>query len=56
MDNDLLSILNAVPGGRKLFKPIFAFFVNFDDIWLYVYHPREYDRVVQKVFNLTQTL
>ena len=29
-------LLNSIPGARKMLKPIFAFFVNFDDLWLYI--------------------
>jgi hypothetical protein len=52
--NDFISALNSIPGGRKLLKPIFAFFLNFDDLWLYNYHPREYNRVINAIFIMTQ--
>lgn len=48
--------LNSLPGGRTILKPIFAFFINFDDLWLYIYHPRQYNKVINTIFAITQSL
>jgi len=48
--------LNKVPGSRKLLKPIFSYFINIDDIWMYNYHNRTYDAIVEEVFNATRKL
>jgi len=51
-----MNAFNTVPGSRKVLQPIFTFFVNFDDLWLYNYHEREYDIVVASVFDSVQKL
>jgi hypothetical protein len=38
---------NKVPGSRVLLSQAFAFFANFDHLWLYLYHKREYGSFVK---------
>lgn len=38
--NKIIKTFNLVPGSRIVFKPVFLFFVNFDDVQLYNYHSR----------------
>ena len=56
LQNDALLFLNMIPGSRKIIKPVFSFFINFDDIWLYIYHPREYNKVVNTFFAMNEAL
>lgn len=46
VDNNILHYLNRVPASRNILKPIFLFFSNFDDLWLFNYHDLEYNKVV----------
>ncbi len=43
--------LNKLPGSRKILSPIFMFFGNFDDLWLYNYVNTTYDQKVQDTFD-----
>jgi hypothetical protein len=38
---------NKLPGSRILFSQVFAFFANFDHLWLYLYHKRQYGSYVK---------
>jgi hypothetical protein len=38
---------NKIPGSRILFSQVFAFFANFDHLWLYFYHKRQYSSYVK---------
>ncbi len=51
MNNAIFRALNKVPGVRKILSPIFSFFFNFDDLWLYNYHPRQYNTVFQSLLD-----
>lgn len=37
LSNNFILNLNKIPSSRRLFQPIFAYFINFDDLWLYCY-------------------
>ncbi len=47
-----------MPGSRRLMRQLFAFFLNIDHLWLYIYHKREYgyyvDRLLTAVHNLEE--
>jgi len=34
-----------------LLKPFFAYFVNFDDLWLFVYHEKKFNIAVNNLFH-----
>jgi hypothetical protein len=40
LDNQLITKGNLIPGSRKFLQPLFIFFINIDDLWLYNYHQR----------------
>ncbi len=48
--------LNKIPGSRKILRPLFMFFGNFDDLWLYNYINTTYDHIVQDTFDSIQKL
>ena len=48
--------INKIPGSRKILRPIFMFFGNFDDLWLYNYINTTYDHVIQDTFDSIQKL
>ncbi len=54
--NSAYTIANMMPGGRKFINQFFAFFTNLDDIWLYNYHSRTYDAVIDDFFKVIQQL
>ncbi len=49
--NPSLRLLNIIPSSRKLMRPIFAFFFNFDDLALYYYHDRPYGATFSGFFK-----
>jgi len=49
-------MLNKVPNSRRLLRPLFSFFSNFDDLWLYNYVNATYNPVMQSTFDLIQKL
>ena len=56
LENQAIAAGNLIPGSRKILQPLFVFFVNIDDLWLYNYHERKYDIVVASVFDSVQKL
>jgi hypothetical protein len=56
LENDAIELLNSLPGSRTIIKPVFSFFVNFDDVWLYIYHQREYNKITNTFFAMNQAL
>jgi hypothetical protein len=39
----MINNLNIISGSRIIFKPIFKFYINIDDIWLYNYNDINYN-------------
>jgi len=55
-DSKGLKFINSIPGSRRLIKPIFIFFANFDDLWLYNYLNIDFNYVMQNTFDSVQKL
>lgn len=51
-----LSTVISVPGARAVITPIFYLFGNFDNFFLYQYHDRTYNPVVNDFFNQINNL
>lgn len=47
----LLQRAASLPSGRRLVYPLFYFFGNFDDLYLYSFHGFYYGRVAEYIFN-----
>ena len=58
VESEFISVLNKVPGSRRVIRQVFAFFMNIDHLWLYIYHKREYgyyvNRLLEAVHNLEE--
>jgi hypothetical protein len=46
----MINNLNKIPGNRIILKPIFQFYINIDDIWLYHYNNINYNILIQSTF------
>jgi hypothetical protein len=38
LNGSVILAANQIPGARRILKPIFLYFSNFDDLMLYNYH------------------
>lgn len=47
------SSANKAPNSRRFFGAFFGFITNFDDLWLYNYHNRNYDIILESAFSAT---
>lgn len=48
---NLLLLLNKVPGSRRVLRPVFFYYPNLDDIYMYSYHDRLYGPTAQTVLD-----
>ncbi len=51
LNSSSFKALSQVPGGRQIFKQFFNLFINYDRLWLYVYHHRTYNPTLTKLFQ-----
>ena len=49
--SNLLKFSISLPSGRRIVYPLFYFFGNFDDIYLYSFHDAFYGRVAEGLFS-----
>jgi hypothetical protein len=51
LNNDLLQGISKVPGYRKIFKPFFAFLINFDDFDFYPFMDTNFSTTLTAFFS-----
>jgi hypothetical protein len=56
LENEAVESLNKIPGSRRILRNIFAFFLNIDHLWLYLYHKRQYGYYVTRLLTSIQRL
>ena len=49
--SNILKFSISLPSGRRIVYPLFYFFGNFDDIYLYSFHDGFYGRVAEGLFS-----
>ena len=48
---ELIKTVISVPAARKIVTPMFYYFGNFDDLYLYSLHDREYGDTMSSLFQ-----